>query len=175
MDRIIAGRFQTKIQADAAAALVAVYVDTADICVFHNNAPGQHDTYAVGGDEEADPGARGAEGSAGSNAVAAGLAAGAIGAIGGPITALAAAGVGAYTASLVGALDGMTEDDAKQTSPQRRPAGVILSVHITGAVDERRVIATLRAQSAADIERAQGEWRNGDWADFNPVERPRLI
>ena len=29
--------------------------------------------------------------------------------------------------------------------------------------------ATLRAEGAADIEQAQGEWRDGDWADFNPV------
>ena len=36
-------------------------------------------------------------------------------------------------------------------------------------------IEALRAQGAADIEQAQGEWRDGDWADFNPVAAPRLV
>jgi len=175
MERIIAGRFQTKGDADAAAALIAQYVDTADICIFHNNPPGQHDTFAVGGDEDEDPGAEGAGKLAAATAVAAGLGAGAIGALGGPVVALAAAAAGAYTGSLVGAMNGLGDRDYKPRAPERRPAGIMLSVHITGPAVERRVIATLRAHGAADIEQAQGEWRNGDWADFNPVAAPRLV
>jgi hypothetical protein len=175
MERIIAGRFQTKDNADAVAALIAQYVDAADICIFHNNPPGQHDAYSVGGDEDEDPGAKGADKSAAGTAVAAGLTAGAIGALGGPAVALAAAAVGAYSGSLVGAMDGLGNHRDQPHAPERRPAGVMLSVHITGAVDERRVIATLRAQGAADIEKAQGEWRDGDWTDFNPVAAPRLV
>jgi hypothetical protein len=108
-------------------------------------------------------------------AVAAGLTAGAIGALGGPVVALAAAGIGAYSGSLVGAMDGLGNHDDKPHAPQRRPGGVMLSVRITGPVDERRVIATLYAQGAADIEQAQGKWRDGDWTDFNPVAAPRLV
>jgi len=37
------------------------------------------------------------------------------------------------------------------------------------------VIATLRAEGAADIEQAHGEWRDGDWPDFNPVAAPRRV
>jgi hypothetical protein len=37
------------------------------------------------------------------------------------------------------------------------------------------VIAALRAENAADIEQAHGEWCDGDWADFNPVPAPRLV
>ena len=175
MERIIAGRFQTKGDADAAAALIAEYVATADICVFHNNPPGQHGAFVLGGDEDEDPGAEGAGKSAAGTAVAAGLSAGVIGALGGPAVALAAAAIGAYSGSLVGAMDGLGNHDDKLPAAERRPAGVMLSVHITGPKVERRVIATLRAQGAADIEQAHGEWRDGDWADFNPVAAPRLV
>jgi hypothetical protein len=175
MERIIAGRFQTKDDADAVAALIALYVDAADICIFHNNPPGQHDAFTVGGDEDEDPGAEGASKSAAATAVAAGLSAGAIGALGGPVVALAAAAIGAYSGSLVGAMDGLGNHVDKLRAQECRPAGVMLSVDMTGPMIERRVIATLRAQGAADIEQPQGEWRDGDWADFNPVAAPRLV
>ncbi len=175
MDQIIAGRFQTKDDADAAAALMAPYVDSADICIFHNNPPGQHDAYAVGGDEDEDPGAKGADKSAAGTAVAAGLAAGAVGALGGPVVALAAAATGAYLGSLAGAMAGLGPDDDKPRASVRRPGGVMLSVRIASAANEKRVIATLRAQGAADIEEAQGVWRDGDWTDFDPVAAPRLV
>ena len=157
------------------AALIALYVDAADICIFHNNPPGQHNAFTVGGDEDEDPGAEGAGKSTAATAVAAGLSAGAVGALGGPVVALTAAAVGAYSGSLVGAMTGLGNDDDKLRAPKRRPAGIMLSVHIIGPVDERRVIATLRAQGAADIEQPQGEWRDGDWADFNPAAAPRLV
>jgi hypothetical protein len=37
------------------------------------------------------------------------------------------------------------------------------------------VIAALRAERAADIEQAHGEWRDRDWAGFNPVAAPRPV
>jgi hypothetical protein len=175
MERIIAGRFHTKGEADAAATLIAQYVGTADICIFHNNPPGQHDVFAVGGDENEDPGAEGAGKSAAGTAVAAGLAAGAIGALGGPVVAIAAAGVGAYSGSLAGALNGLGNNDDKPQASDRRPGGVMLSVRIANPASEQRVIAILRAEGAADIEQARGVWRDGDWVDFNPVAAPRLV
>jgi hypothetical protein len=174
MDRIIAGRFQTKGDADAAAALLAAHVDASDICIFHNNPPGQHDLFPVGGDEDEDPGADGAGKPAAGVAVAAGLAAGAVGALGGPVVAIAAAATGAYVGSLAGAMQGLgSAEDGPP--PDRRPAGVMLSVRIAAPLDEKPIIAILRAQGAADIERAQGEWSKGDWTDFNPVAAPRLV
>lgn len=174
MDRIIAGRFHTKGDADAVAALMASYVDSADICIFHNNPPGQHDLFSVGGDEDEDPGAQGAEKSAAGTAVAAGLAAGAVGALGGPVVALAAAATGAYLGSLAGAMDGLGTD-GKPRGRERRPGGIMLSVRIATPMIEKKVIATLRAQGAADIERADGKWRDGDWTDFDPVAAPQLV
>lgn len=60
-------------------------------------------------------------------------------------------------------------------SPERRSGDIMLSVHIVNPINEKRVIATLRAQGAVDIEQAQGEWRNGEWADFNPLAAPQLV
>ena len=51
----------------------------------------------------------------------------------------------------------------------------MLSVRIANPMNEKRVIATLRAEGAGDIEQAYGEWRDGDWADFNPVAAPGLV
>ncbi|MDO9451053.1 MAG: hypothetical protein Q7J21_11245 [Rugosibacter sp.] len=175
MDRIIAGRFQTKDDADAVAALLAQYIDAADICIFHNNPPGQHNVFIVGGDENEDPGTKGAGKSAAGAAVAAGLTAGIIGTLGGPVVALAAAATGAYVGSLAGALDGLRTSDNQPHAPERRHGGIMLSVHIANPENENRVISTLRAQGALDIEQAQGEWRDGDWTDFNPLAVPQLV
>lgn len=172
MERIIAGRFQTKEKADAVAALIAQYIEAADICIFHNNPPGQHGVLAGGGDESVDRNADGAGQSSASAAAAAALTAGAIGAIGGPVIALAAAATGAYVGSLAGALDGLGNHE---DLPAPRSAGIICSVRISNPVTENRVIDTLRDGGAADIERADGEWNNGDWVDFNPVAAPHLV
>ena len=173
MERIIAGRFQTKDEADAVAALLTQYIDAADICIFHNNPPGQHNAFIVGGDEDEDPGTKGAAKSAAGAAAAAGLTAGIIGTLGGPTVALAAAATGAYVGSLAGAL--LRTSDDQPHAPERRRGGIILSVHIANPESENRVISTLRAQGALDIEQAQGEWRDGDWTDFNPLAVPQLV
>jgi hypothetical protein len=175
MDRIIAGRFATKTNADIAAGLLAPYAAASDICIFHNNPPGQHDVHELGGDEDEDPGATGADTSSAATAVAAGLTAGAMGAMGGPVVALAAAAVGAYTGALVGAVDGMGKQEDQPRPADRRPGGVMLSVRIANAWNEQNVISVLRATGAMDIEQAEGTWVNGDWSDFNPVAAPRLV
>ena len=103
METIIAGRFATKSAADAAAASMAGYVQASDICIFHNNPPGQHDTYPVGGDEDEDPGAKHADGSSAGTAAGAALTGGLVGALAGPAGAIAGAAVGAYAGSVIGA------------------------------------------------------------------------
>jgi len=175
MDRIIAGRFQTKAKADATAASILRYVDRHDICIFHNNPPGQHGVLPAGGDEDESPGSTAPKDSAATTAIAAGLAAGAIGLAGGPITALAAAGVAAYTGSLVGSMEGATENGTAGAHPARRPGGVILAVRIARPGNEEFVVDDLRTSGALDIEEANGIWRDGDWVDFNPVQEPRLV
>ena len=157
-----------------AAARLAPYVEAADICIFHNNPPGQHDAFPVGGDENEDPGAEHADSSAAGMASAGALAGGMIGALAGPAGAIAGAAVGAYSGSLMGAMKGLGEDD-QPGAPDRRAGGIILSVRIAVPSSEQRVVDTLRAEGAADIEQAEGEWKDGDWVDFNPVAAPRLV
>jgi hypothetical protein len=111
-----------------------------------------------------------AQGSHGATVAA--LTAGAIGSIGGPMIALAAAAAGAYAGSLGGALDGLGNHE---DLPAPRPAGIMFSVRISDPATENRVIDTLHAEGAADIERGDGEWRNGDWVYFNPVTAPHFV
>lgn len=175
MDRIIAGRFATKATADAAAATLFAYTAQKDVCIFHNNPPGQHDTLPLGGDESVDPGSQGGAESAIGTALAAGIAAGAIGMAGGPVVALAAAGVGAYTGSLVGALNGLGDTETLPHPPRRRPAGIMLAVRVDKAGGEEKVVSDLQKGGAVDIESAYGHWENGDWTDFNPSGAPHVV
>jgi hypothetical protein len=174
MERIIAGRFPTLGQADAASALMAPYIDASDICIFHNNPPGQHDPLVADADPVDDDAGDGPASAAG-GAVATALAAGAVGTLGGPLVAIVAAGVGAYAGSFVGALAGLGDGEAAAAGPDHRAGGVMLSVRISEPVNELRVIETLRAEGAEDIEHAQGEWADGDWIDFDPAASPKLV
>ena len=174
MDHIIAGRFETKSKADAAAAAIVRYIDRSDICIFHNNAPGQHGAGLSSGESEANPGLNAENATSATTAMAAGLAAGVVGMAGGPVVALAAAGVAAYTGSLLGAMGGMQDEQSREL-PNLRPAGVILAVRIPGAGLERFVINDLRNSGAADVEQADGQWRDGDWIDFDPVRPPHPV
>lgn len=87
----------------------------------------------------------------------------------------AAAATGAYVGSMAGAMHGLGEQEGKASAPLRRAGGVMLAVRIAEPANKAKVIDVLRAGGAADIEQAQGEWRDGDWADFDPVAKPRLI
>jgi hypothetical protein len=137
VDHIIAGRFATKDDADAAAKTLAGLVAANDLCIFHNSPPGQHGVAIFGEDEvkrhhelvtknaahfypyerketEVSEQQNNAETAALGTAAAAGAAAGLVAAVAGPVAALAAVGVAAYTGSLAGALQGSgssTESD----------------------------------------------------------------
>jgi hypothetical protein len=174
MEQIIAGKFDSIAKANAAAVLLNEYVDTSDICIFYNSPQGQHDVLPIGGDEDKDPEAAHAHQYALATGATVGVAAGAIGLFGGPIVALTAAGIAAYTGSLLGAMGGMNDSD-ETAQPSRRGSGVFVAVHLANPDDEQRIISTLKMEHAEDIEHAQGRWRNGDWADFDPVERPHLV
>jgi hypothetical protein len=127
VDHIIAGRFATKDDADAAAKTLAGLVSESNLCVFYNSPPGQHGVAIFGEDEvkrhhelvmknapkaddtkeaEVSEQQNNAETAALGTAAAAGVAAGLVAAVAGPVAALAAAGVAAYTGSLAGALQG---------------------------------------------------------------------
>lgn len=182
MAKILAATFDTSVKADAAVmALLADGVPRDRVTAFANNAPGQHSQFPVGGDEHADPGARGAEKRAMAGA-AVGMGIGAtVGAIAaGPIGAAGGGGLGALTGAIAGTMSGLGNDDqyadtSKPPPLERRPAGTIVAVRLDEGGYDEKVIERFRDREAMVIEAAEGEWRDGGWADFDPVARPRVL
>lgn len=176
MTTIIAGMFDTIDKAEGAVEkLLHTEFGEKDVCSFANNPPGQHATFPIGGDENEDPGAVHADSHAGTGA-AIGLGIGAaIGAVtAGPPGAAVGAGIGAYVGSLGGALHGL-EGSGTDEEPARRPAGVVVAVRIESGNAERSAIATLQTQGAIHVEKAEGQWRDGKWIDFDPVSVPVIL
>ena len=169
MSLIIAGTFDNITHANIAKdSLLDLKGDSSNISLFHNNAPGQHDTFPVGGDEDKDPGSSKSHWTAsGGAAVGAGI--GLAAAVGGPVGVGAALGIGAYTGSLVGALTGTDEN------VQRRQAGVVVAVKVNDSVESNKAIKIFQESGAQVIERANGVIENGDWVDFNPLSVPHLV
>ena len=158
--------------------LRALGIGNNDIQQFALNAPGQHDLFPIGGDEDADRVARGGEGGALAGAAIGGVAGVALGVaampVAGPIAGVAGLAIGAYTGSLAGALNKMGHK-ADQVGDQiiARPAGVRIAVHITAPEHEARVADAMVRHHARSIEEAEGTWRDGTWADFDPASVPR--
>jgi hypothetical protein len=187
MATIIAGRFDTQAQADhALAALRGAGVAANDRACFFVNPPGQHAQYLIGGDSHHDEGTRDAGKKAGA-AAAVGSVTGLVlgGATGAALGepgftaagAIAGAGIGGYVGSLAGGLTGSRGGDpdrATHDEPVGRASGVVVAIRVEDE-SEARAVQTLRIQGASDIERAQGEWRDGAWADFDLLRAPQLV
>ncbi len=183
-DAIIAGRFDSFAKAETTAGrLRAQGVAQEDLSVFYVNPPGQHATYPIGGDTAVDAGAR-RSGVGAITGVLLGATAGAalgaalvtILAVSPPVSLFVlvfAVGLGAYVGSLVGAL-ALTRGgraEGRGGRPPVRNAGVLLAAHVEPA-NAGLVCDLLRKGGAHDIERAQGHWREGRWADFDPLAPP---
>jgi hypothetical protein len=179
--QILSGQFDDFERAELLATeLQTLGVDSDDIQKFVLNAPGQHDRYPIGGDEDADPTARGGESGAATGAALGGAAGVALGAaaipIVGPAAAVAGLAIGAYTGSLAGALNVMGKHaDAQQEPTIRRPAGVRVVVQVPTQEQKALVLDALLRHHARSVEEAEGTWRNGAWADFDPVSVPRWV
>lgn len=181
MATIIAGGFETHVESqDALRRLAEAGVNSEYLCEFRVNPPGMHDTTPIGGDRHESPGATQADSGASKGAAlgaAVGTAAGvAITPLLGPAGIVAGAGVGAYTGSLLGAMKSGVDGSPQPDHTVMRPAEALIAVNIDGArVPEESVIAMFRDAGAWQIERTEGRWENGEWADFNPVTRPHLV
>ncbi len=215
MSCIVAARFDSWESAGIAARALHVqgYPDS-DLHTFYVNSAGAHDQYAIGGDQTADADAQGAQFGAMAGAAVLGLAGAAIFSIislavgATAYVIIAAAAVGAYLGSLIGAMRivgnrkrpaaashanparGTTQGmhrlrdtgqgqsrtaaaDAQAGFTPIRHAGVLLAVHIAPE-QEATVARVLRDAGGMDVERAQGQWSQGSWVDFDPVAAPRL-
>ena len=155
-----------------------------DIHTFYVNPAGEHGRYPYGGDRRSDPDSGRAD-------MGAYLGAGGVGAVfavvGGFVAAelsdsmaaiLAAAGVGAYLGSLFGALwvtgHGSTQHGYfnPDAHAEIRQAGVMVAVH-TRPQREMAACRILRDAGGADVEHANGRWRNNHWEDFDPLAPPQ--
>jgi len=189
MALIVAARFQTFAEAEnAARKLFAQGHPEEAVHLFYVNPAGAHGRYPIGGDRRWDPDAGGAQRSA----IVGGATVGLVGAVVGgvlvflfdktPYAAVGAAAVGAYVGSLAGALwgtgrsKGKSSDAASKAAannhPPVRQAGVLVAVHVD-ASSESQACAVLRAAGGVDVERARGQWRDGQWVDFDPVQPPQ--
>lgn len=177
MATIIAGRFEQQEQADALIRELRQAGVPADrFTCFFVNPPGHHDRFPLGGDRDESPGATEADSGALKGAGiggAIGLGVGVAAApLGGPAAVAAGAGVGAYVGSLVGAL----REVGEHGEPARlRQSGLLVAVHTIHGDEEQWVIDLLLTAGARDIERAQGQWRAGEWTDFDPIRPPALV
>ena len=188
MARIIAGRFDTQSQAERALeALRGAGVEPREYGSFYVMPPGQHDLQPLGGDTPhhsegtKDAGKTAGAGAAigGVTGLVAGTAAAAAGEPGfAAVAAVAGAAVGAYAGSLAGALAGSRQSDPEQATPEapaERKAGVLVAVCTDREGLEDLAIQTLRAHGALEIERAEGQWAEGTWVDFDPRGTPQLV
>jgi hypothetical protein len=185
MDNIVAAEFRDFASAEAAMeALEVEGIAPSQMTSFYLNAPGQHGTFPIGGDQDEDPEAKGAGVTAAQGAMlggAAGLALGlAATPLVGPLAVAGALAAGAYTGSLAGAVGGMGNGHAAdetqgemQRDPLVRPAGVVVAVHAPTTFDRDRATAVLRRHQANSIEVAEGTWKEGTWFDFDPVSIPK--
>lgn len=178
MAHILLAQYDDFESAEAAAAdLRALRIDDGDIEIFALNAPGQHDRFPIGGDQDEDRGARkGDEGAVSGAALgsAAGIALGAAALpVAGPLAVAAGAAIGAYTGSLAGAVNRMGEQSPAVEIPAR-PAGVRVAVNVAGTASETQIVAAFRRHEVRSIERGEGTWSDG-WSDFDPVSVPHWI
>jgi len=178
MASILLGQFDDFEHAERAIGdLRAQGVADGDVEKFMLNAPGQHDRYPIGGDENADRGARRGDHGALAGAAlggAAGLAAAAAVPLAAPLVLGAGLAVGAYTGSLAGAVDRLGEGEGAPP-PLERPAGVRVGVRLATPGQRAQVLDAFQRHDARSVEEADGQWSAGSWADFDPVTPARWV
>jgi hypothetical protein len=190
MNTIIAGRFDEQARAEQAiTALEASGFPRDQIATFFVNPAGQHDLHGTTQDPEASAGAHHA-GAGAAVGAATGTGVGTVVGLAtmpvlGPVAALAGAAVGAYVGSLVGALEQMSDPERpadksvySEPGPDEAPprkSGMLVAVGAATSPEQTSAITVLRAQGAADIERAQGSITQSQWNDFDPLSPPDWV
>jgi hypothetical protein len=171
LSKIIAGRFDATLDADAAVERLKLEgFAREELDSFYVSPPGQHDINPWGGDSYAGEGAR----RAGSGAI--------LGALLGLAIAwlvadnyraaamLFAAALGAYVGSFLGAMNkvrGGRKYRASKEHPVEPKGGRMIAVRADRPGTDQRAVKVLREFGARDVGRAEGDWRNG-WKDFDP-------
>jgi hypothetical protein len=178
MSRIICGMFDETLHADAALEeLKGEGFQRSEVDAFYVSPPGQHDMTAVGGDVNSSEGSRGAGIGAGLGAAigavvgaAAGWVVSAVGDLGILVIPLGA-GLGAYVGSFAGSMSrvrGGRRSSATVEHPVEPRGGRMIAVNVDRSGTEKRAIEILKRRGARDVRRAEGQWANGSWRDFDP-------
>lgn len=177
MSRIVAGRFDRTVDADAAlAALAQEGFTDKDVDSFYVGPPGQHDMTPVGGDA---PHSSAGSRQAGYGGLVGALIGGLVGLVAGWVVAseygviavLLAAGLGAYIGSFAGGMArvrGGRKSEASIEHPVEPLGGRMIAVNVDRPGADARAIDVLRRHRARNIGRAEGDWRDGAWRDFDP-------
>jgi hypothetical protein len=172
MSRIVAGRFDRSIDADATLAeLQRAGFRSGEYESFYVPPPGQHGTLPLGGDAHSDAGSR----KAGWGAVVGAIVGAIMGVVAtdnfGVVGLLIGAGLGAYVGSFAGAIFKLRDAGPSESTPEHPveiPGGRMIAVNVDRKEMEPRAVDILRRHGARDLGITQGEWRNGSWRDFDP-------
>jgi len=177
MSRIICGIFDRTLDADAALEeFKREGFQRSEIDAFYVSPPGQHAMTPVGGDApHASEGSR-----------TAGIGAGLGAAIGAVIGAAAGwvvsgdlglvviplgAGLGAYVGSFAGSMARVRSGQRASASvehPVEPRGGRMIAINVDRAGTDRKAVEILRRHAARDVRRAEGQWADGSWRDFDP-------
>ena len=177
MTRIVCGRFDTAVSADAAlAALRHDGFQPAEIDDFYVSPPGMNQLNPTGGDAP-----HSSEGSrnAGRGAVMGAVIGLVIGFVVGMIASAKLGTPAIFLLAFLGALVGSFAGTMNTLRAGRKSAATIehpveglggrmLAVNVDRAGTERTALDILRRHGARDVGRTEGSWRDGSWQDFDP-------
>jgi hypothetical protein len=173
MSRIVAGRFDRSIDADAALdALKREGFSRQEVDAFYVSPPGQNALTPLGGDApHSSEGSRKA-GMGAAVGAAVGLAAGLIiGSLIGAHAVLLACGLGALVGAFAGAMAtvrGGRRRGASIEHPVEGRGGRMIAICVDRSGTEPSAVNILRSYNAREVGRAEGVWRDGSWRDFDP-------
>jgi hypothetical protein len=173
MSRIIAGRFDRSVDADAALeALNREGFARHEIDAFYVSPPGQNAMTPIGGDApHSSEGSRKA-GYGAAVGAAIGLAVGLIiGSLIGAHAVLFACGLGALVGAFGGTMmtvRGGRPSEASIEHPVESRGGRMIAVLVDRDATEPKAINILRSCNAREVGRTEGVWRDGSWRDFDP-------
>lgn len=176
MSRIVAGRFDRTLDADAALdALKREGFSRSEVDSFYVGPPGQNALTPVGGDapHSSEGSRRGGIGAGIGAAIGLviGLVAGLVGALDLgtptiPLGALLGALVGAFAGALA-SFHGGRRRYATVEHPVEPQGGRMIAICVDRSGTERPAVDILRRHNARDVGSAEGQWRDG-WRDFDP-------
>ena len=177
MSRIICGIFDKSLDADAALEdLKREGFHRSEVDAFYLSPPGQNALTPVGGDApHSSEGSRAAGVGAGAGAVIGAVIGAAVGWIAshelGMVVIPLGAGLGAYIGSFAGTMAKVRAgryDAASIEHPVEPRGGRMIALNVDRPGNENKAIQILKRHAARDVRRAEGQWVNGSWADFDP-------